>query len=111
MKKDVLKEWFYYLYDERWKSQADHYILFAMLYKLHYYNIPYLWINDPFIHILPDHIGSIVPPKSDLRGTAGHMIGSQLRPKGWKDPGYHTDFETQKNVAQFVIEHYKNNFI
>lgn len=110
-KKDVLKEWFYYLYDERWKNQVDNYILFAMLYKLHWYKIPFLWVNDSVLRNLPEHIGSIIPPQYDLRATVGHILGSQFRPKGWKDPGYHTDFETQQKAAQIVIEHYKNNLI
>lgn len=108
-KLDAVKQYFDLLYDERQKKMNDSLMMYGIIHKVHLSGIPYIWAHDS---LSPDNTIGFpwLDPKNNLRNIIGDLLGKE-RPKDFKDPGYHTTFETQEEVAQILIEHYKNNFM
>lgn len=105
---EVAKKWFTYLYDPTMKRMIDSFMLYGVVHKLHCSEIPYIWVHDGI------WLQSLIKTpwlnkKNDVREKIGHYINSGLV-TGDKDPGYHTNFETQKTIAKFLVHHYQNNF-
>lgn len=107
---EVAKDWFMYLYDPIVKRMVDSFMLYGIIHKVHCSGIPYIWIHDGI------HPDSLIKPtwledKNDLRVIIGHMIHNSYKLLNNNDPGYHTPIDTQKEIANEVIGHYKKYFI
>lgn len=109
-KMKAVKIWFKYLYDERIKKMADCFMMYGVITKLHNSGIDYIWAHDSLFD------GELinmdwVPKKNNIKNIIGSKIAADPKPKEFKDPGYHTTFETQEACAQILIDHYKINFL
>lgn len=106
-KHDAIKHYFEELYCEDWKRQTDYMMIYAVLHTLHKSTIPYIIIQDN-LQLNCNHPCNIdwIHEKNTI---AEQTVQFFSRPKEF-DPGFHTSLETQKDVAQFVLNHYDKYF-
>lgn len=102
----VVRQYFDELYCEEWKRQTDCMMMYSVLHTLHKTGIPYLIIQDNLgLYNSPCPIDWI----SEKINISQEMIPFFNRPREF-DPGFHTSFETQKDMAQYVLNHYDKYF-
>ena len=106
-KHDAIKHYFEELYCEDWKRQTDYMMIYAVLHTLHRSGIPYIIVQDN-LQLNRNHMCYIdwIRPKNNI---SEQTIQFFSRPKEF-DPGFHTSLETQKDIAQFVLNHYDKYF-
>lgn len=104
------KSWFNFLYDPKLKKMIDSLMMYGIMHKLHMSNIPYIWVHDSLFSIGNPVDFSWMPNKNNVSVQGGTIVYNNRNLEN-QDPGYHTTFEGQHKIAQFLIEHYKNNFI
>lgn len=110
-KMQAVKNYFEELYIENWKWQQDCMMMYYVLHQLHISNIPYLWCHD-FLHMNTGENG-FYPNWLNEKSVICDEIHSfrMITPEeNHYDPGYHTSIETQKLIADFVIDHYNKYF-
>lgn len=102
----VIHQYFNELYCEEWKRQTDCMLMYSVLHTLHKTSIPYLVIQDNLLlHRSPCPIDWI----AEKNNISEEMIPFFNRPKEF-DPGFHTSFETQQEMAQYVLNHLDKYF-
>ena len=102
----AVRIYFEELYCEEWKGQTDSMMMYAVLDTLHKSNIPYLIIQDNLqLERCPCPISWI----GDKNNISQQLVPLFNKPKEF-DPGFHTSFETQQELAQFVLNHYDKYF-
>lgn len=107
-KVECIKNWFMFMYDESMKKFTDMFMLYGVMTKLKNSDIPFMWVHDCLYGNGVINLDDL-PRKSMLHYQMGSKFDRPVDPN-FKDPGYHTTFEAQKEIAQILIEHYKNNF-
>lgn len=105
---DAVKKYFEHIYIDNWKWQQDCMMMYFALHQLYKSNIPYIWCFD-FLNLFTGYPLDWVEDKNlvlekfyELRCTPPNET--------YRDPGYHTSYETQKLMADFIIEHYDKYF-
>jgi len=106
----IIKEYVSELYYPAWKSQLDRMLMYAIANKLHLSNIPYVYCFD--------HIGATsnhndffwtwLEPKNYISDKFDIFMGNTNKLKF--DPGYHTSYETQIEMADILFAHYNSYF-
>lgn len=104
-KKKAVSNWFKYMYSPSWKRQTDEWIMYAILHKLHLSNIPYILCVDNIdtkhakCFWLENSINNVVSQIDEIRtnGTGSMLV-------------YHTSADTQKEIAEYLINHINLNF-
>lgn len=104
----VGKDYLNFLYDPHIKKMTECFMMYAVIHKLHLSNIPYLWIRDSLFTFGHPVDFSWMPSKNKVCELVRMITNRNIVTFG--DVGFHTTFEGQKEVAQFLINHYKNNF-
>jgi hypothetical protein len=93
------------MYNPSWKRQTDEWIMYAILHKLHLSNIPYILCVDNIdtkhakCFWLENSINNVVSQIDEIRtnGTDSMLV-------------YHTSADTQKEIAEYLINHINLNF-
>lgn len=101
---EALDLWIRELYINSWKHKIDYLMLYAITHKLHVSGIPYLLFHD-YIGV-QDFVW--LTDITYIHKTI-HVFRNTHKPTDY-DPGYHTSFKTQEDIAEFVIEHYNKYF-
>lgn len=101
-KERAIKDWFRYLYHPDWKNQTDKWMMYAVLHQLHESNIPYIVCRDPL---------NVVPMCSWLKYDSlvwdiNKMMDSSA--PAMPDVSYHTSFETQIEIAEYLLSYMKD---
>lgn len=100
-KLNAVRTYFEELYCEDWKKQTDSMMMYAVLHALYKSSVPYIIIQDNLgLRGFTCPIDWI----DDKNNVSQQLIPLFNRPKDF-DPGFHTSFETQKDIAQFVLNH------
>lgn len=102
----AIKTYFEELYCGEWKRQTDGMMMYAVLDTLHKSNIPYLIMQD---NLQLERFLCPISWIGDKNNISQQLIPLFDKPKDF-DPGFHTSFETQQEVAQFVLNHYDKYF-
>lgn len=105
----AVKEFVSELYYPLWKYKMDSMIMYAIANRLHLSNIPYVYCFDRIqstqqpndYNWLWMQSKNFIPELNDV--TMRTKIGEQ-------DPGYHTSYETQVELADVLIAHYSKYF-
>lgn len=104
----AIEIYFKELYIENLKWQQDCMMMYCILHQLHLSNIPYIWCHD-FLNVYEAYPMDWIETKNQTLKKF-HEYRSISAPDGYKDPGYHTSPETQKLLADYIIEHYNKYF-
>jgi len=106
-KMKVIKMYYEYLYDPTIKEMIDTFMMYGVITLLKKSNIPFMFVHNALPLKYIDNFEN--DPKYFLNDKINPFIYNGLvDPKN--DPGFHTTFETQENIANFLIAHYRNNF-
>lgn len=102
-KKKAINDWFRYLYHPGWKRQTDQWMMYAILHKLHLSGIPYLFCVDRLL------VADKCPWLAESTSNITHDFSNVLRINP-KLPGYHTEVDNQRELAEYTIEHINMHF-
>lgn len=105
----AIKLYYQYLHSEQWKRTQDRLMMYAALHKLHTSGIPYI--------ICVDHLGanseypmSWISSANDISKVFHEILYKTPLVTGINDTGYHTSYDTQIELADYLIDHYNINF-
>lgn len=100
----AIKLWFKELYISAWKHQLDCMAMYAIMHKLHRSSIPYMFVHD--------YLGMTDVDWMEEKNNIHPIIHEfrLLHKPTDPDPGYHTSFKVQEDIAEFVINHYNKYF-
>mgnify|MGYP006266532741 CR=1 FL=1 len=105
-KLNAIDTYFRELYSHTWKHKIDCMSIYYAFHQLHKNNIPFLIYQCAFDFNLDLRVDWI-PEHYNICNEIRELYGNE---KLKKDPGYHTSFETQEKIAEFVIQHYNKYF-
>ncbi len=105
-KQKAIKNWAKYLYHPDWKMQVDVWMMYAVLHQLHESGIPYIVCIDPL---------RITDRCSWFKGIPTvHNINNLIESNRIIDKGsnilYHTSFDTQIQIAEYLLSYMKENY-
>ena len=106
-KQKAIKSYIEHLYCHQWKSQTDRLMLYSMTHKMIASRINFIFMCDS--------LGAIDEMKwlenknigysyDLLLSTRDRHIEKEFGHENFKDPGYHTTAETQKEIAEYTLE-------
>jgi len=107
---EAIKQYFEFLYDERYKNITDQLMMHTILYRLEKSGIPYVVVHDWLGLTLnfpykPDWFAQ----KHTTHDFVNHLRQT-MGPPHDNDPGFHLTFEGSEAVANVLIEHYNRYF-
>lgn len=107
LKQAAVKLYVNELYSFQWKSKVDSMMMYAVLHKLHLSGIDYFLCKDTLG--IEQQFDSLywLTDKTDLRQLLNSYFDNPL---DCPDPGFHTNYATQKQIADCVIQHYNKYF-
>lgn len=110
IKQKVAKDWFMFLYDETMKKTTDIYMMYGVMHQLLYSKIDFLYVHDAgCFGGRPVSPFDILPKKNIVTDEVGSLI-HKYRSTDF-DPGFHTTFEGQEHIAQFLLKHHQDYFL
>lgn len=105
-KMKVAKMYYEYLYDPTIKYMSDTFMMHGVITFLNSSNIPYMFVHNNLP--LQNTVNFLINPKYYLIPKMENLFKYTVSPK--TDPGFHTTFEAQEQIAKVLTEHYTNNF-
>lgn len=100
----TLKEYYRYIFDEKWERQKQQMMMFAMTYRLYKNNIPFILVHDYLKFTDCAYTPDWFVEKHSVNDKTMPM---RLDPKPvTSDPGWHLSYEDSEIVAKILIEHY-----
>jgi len=107
---EAIKQYFEFLYDERYKNITDQLMMHTILYRLEKSGIPYIVVHD----WLGLTLNFTFKPDWLTQKHTAHDLVNPLRqtmgPPHDNDPGFHLTYEGSEAVANVLIEHYNRYF-
>jgi hypothetical protein len=105
----IIKDYISELYFPQWKMQIDRMMMYAVAHKLHLSNIPYIYLFDTIGVKSPStsYNWAWLDPKNNIKNFEDSISGTTLI---GDDPGYHTSYETQVELADILLAHYNKYF-
>lgn len=109
-KRDSVKSYIEHLYCPQWKIQTDTLLFYAISHKIFSRRIKFIFMSDalgciPEIKWLEEkNIGYSYEKLIYVRKT---HVEKEFISGDFKDPGYHTTPETQKEIAEYTLEKIK----
>lgn len=113
----AVEVYFKELYSESWKNYTDRMMMYYVLHKLHLSNINYIFILDRLsiksLHPLVDYFW--LTEKNDLTAQLDPFFNRPMDEDDSKQQlyisaGFHTTYNTQKDIAEYIINHYNKYF-
>ena len=106
-KQQTINDWFRYLYHPDWKLQTDRWMMYAILHQLHESQIPYVICRDPLNVIRTcSWLKSYYPAYDINKIMYEDMMSDDVK----LEIPYHTSFNGQVKIAEYLIDYMKENF-
>lgn len=106
-KQQAINDWFKYLYHPDWKTQTDKWMMYAILHQLHESQIPYVICRDPLNIIKTCSWLKSYSPAYDINKI---MYEDMMSDDVKLNIPYHTSFQAQVDIAEYLIDYMKENF-
>lgn len=106
-KQKAIRGYIEHLYCHQWKSQTDKLMLYSMTHKIVSAKIDFIFMCD-LLGVINDmqwlEDKNIGYSYDLLLNRRDYHIEKEFGHENFKDPGYHTTAETQKEIAEYTLE-------